>query len=99
MLHPDSEKRFSIEQVKEHCWIRGWQDEIFIPLDVKSKSEIIQKCCFDHKISSLTDINNKIEINPYGPIGGIYNIHKHLYQSIKLSQTYMKVCEIKVKEN
>lgn len=94
MLHPEPQQRFSIGQVGDHAWIRGWQAETFMPLDEKSKSEIIQKCFVDHH--KTTDIHKVIDESPFGPIGGVFNIQKHLYQSIKLSQTYRKVCEIKV---
>lgn len=106
MLTPQPQLRLSITQVSEHAWIKSFRDvgnTAFTPIDDKLKRKIIEKTSADHKIP-ITEMCKQLDENPFGPIGGIFNVEKFLYQSTCANnqaikpQSYIKsIREMKVR--
>ena len=84
MLNPSSELRLKVAQIQKHPWITNAFGEEFTPINEKWKTEMFQKYS---KGSNLTmeEVADEISKRPYGQLGGIYNIEKHLHQMNKIA--------------
>lgn len=95
MLEPVPQRRWNIGQVSEHAWIKSFRDvgnTAFAPLDEEIKGKIIEKCFAGHK-TPITEIRKQLDENPHGPIGGVFNIEKFLYQSTEANNRAIKVSQ------
>lgn len=79
MLNPSREFRLKIEQVQKHPWIAGVFSEQFTPVNAKWKSETFQKYSKNFNLT-IEEVSDEIIKQPFGQLGGIYNIEKHLHQ-------------------
>lgn len=95
MLDPLPKQRWSIGQVSEHAWIKSFRDvgnSAHAPLDEDIKRKIIEKCFVDHKIP-IMDVYKQLDEKPFGPIGGVFNVEKFLYQSAMANNRTIKVSQ------
>lgn len=95
MLEPVPQRRWNIGQVSQHTWIKSFRDvgnSALPPLDEKIKGKIIEKCFADHKIP-IMEIHKQLREYPHGPIGGVFNIEKFLYQSSEANNRAIKVSQ------
>lgn len=82
MLNPLPEHRLSIEQVKEHPWNSSAFVEEFTPIDEAWKSEKLESYAAKCNLT-MDEVTKELSENPYGKLGGIYNIEKHMHQMEK----------------
>jgi hypothetical protein len=83
MLNPVRQLRINSAHVERHPWISGVFSEEFPPITEAWKSEMIATYAklFDLSIEAVAD---QIASKPYGQLGGIFNIEKHLHQVNKI---------------
>lgn len=79
MLNPSKEKRLSIEKVKQHNWIAGAFVDEYPPIDEKWKQKIYKAYSEQSKLS-VDIVSDRIAKNPFGKMGGMFNIEKYEYQ-------------------
>lgn len=79
MLNPSKEKRLSIKMVKKHNWIAGAFVEEYPPVDEKWKQKIYKAYSEQNKLS-VDIVRDKIAKNPFGQMGGMFNIEKYMHQ-------------------
>ncbi|CRK99158.1 CLUMA_CG012525, isoform A [Clunio marinus] len=98
MLNPNRDLRLSIEKVRKHPWILGAFIEEYPSIDKSWQTKVLHKYAkyFNRTCDSVV---NEISSTPYGQLGGIFNIEKHLHQmsgvALKRSTSGCKVRESK----
>lgn len=100
MLNPSRQQRLTIEQVEKHQWVFGVFIEEFSALDEKWKEKTFQKYVKDYEFTTVEQVSEEIEKNPFGSLGGIFNIEKHAQQmkefALRRATSACKMREIKV---
>lgn len=88
MLNPDRELRMDIKDFLDHPWGQGKIIEKFPPVGPHFKRNVVRNIS---KISEMTidEVTDKIEKQPYGQLGGTFNIelHKHQLDLIRLKRS------------
>lgn len=84
MLNPARLHRLKIEQVARHPWVQGVFVEEFPPVTEQWKREAFEKYakCLDITMDEVTEM---IEKQPYGQLGGTFNIELHNHQLSKIA--------------
>lgn len=79
MLNPSRQLRATIQQIEKHPWVLGAFIEEFPAIDERWKQETLQRLAKLQKLS-VDDVNEKLASDPYGKLGGVFNIEKHRHQ-------------------
>lgn len=79
MLNPNRPLRLKIHQVEKHQWIQGVLVEEFEPITAEWQEETLQKIAKTSTVE-VDDVVDELGKNPYGKLGGFYNIEKRLHQ-------------------
>lgn len=99
MLNPSKEKRLSIDKVKKHDWIAGAFLEEYPPIDDIWKQKLYKAYSVQTGLS-VDIVRDKIAKNPYGKMGGMFNIEKYTHQvehmKVKKAPSSGKVQNVKV---
>jgi hypothetical protein len=84
MLNPKRQQRSKIAQVADHQWIAGVIFESYTPIEDDWRDKVIEKYAQRLDMSFET-ISRDLETKPYGDLGGIFNIEKHMHQLSKIA--------------
>jgi hypothetical protein len=99
MLNPSRSHRLKIQEVEQHPWILGVFVEEFPQIDDRWKHDTIKKYAESNNFSEQS-VEEQLLQNPFGPLGGMYNIEKHQYQISKImfrkAPSCCKIRDIKV---
>lgn len=99
MLNPKRTHRLKIQEIEKHPWILGVFVEEFPPVDERWKRDTIQRYAKSQNISTGS-VAEDLKMNPFGQLGGMYNIEKHQYQASKITfkkaPSCCKIRDIKV---
>lgn len=97
MLNPSRQLRLKMQQVQKHPWIAGAFGGEFLPISEKWKNEKFQKYASSLNLT-MEEIADEISTRPYGQLGGIYNIEKHLHQmskiALKRAPSYARIVKV-----
>lgn len=91
MLNPSRTHRLKIQEIEKHPWILGVFVEEFSPIDERWKRDTIQRFAKSNNLSAES-VTEQLSENPYGQMGGMYNIEKHQHQSKKISYKKAPSC-------
>lgn len=83
MLNPLREHRLTIENVEKHQWIQCAFVEEFPPIDERWKGEKLQSYAIKFGLP-MVEVIERLSQNPYGKLGGVFNIDKHMHQMEKM---------------
>ncbi len=78
MLAPIPKDRYEIKKVASHPWVELQFNETFQKISDRWKYDAVQEIANAMGVS-FDQIKTNIQQNPFGPIGGIYNIKKYKY--------------------
>lgn len=97
MINPKRKLRVNIDQVSSHPWVKGVFNETFLPVSETWKKKMFEKYARDFNLT-IEAVASEIKTKPYGQLGGIYNIEKHLRQknTIELKKASSGTSVIKV---
>lgn len=91
MLNPSSTHRLKIQEVEKHQWILGVFVEEFPPVDERWKRETIMRFAENDNLVAKSVAQQLVQ-NPFGQLGGMYNIEKLQYQISKISYRKAPSC-------
>jgi hypothetical protein len=78
LMEPNPQDRYDIHMLENHPWIYEEFTEKFQEISGDWKYDAVQETA-DAMGVSFAQVMSNIEEDPYGPVGGIYNIKKYLY--------------------
>jgi hypothetical protein len=94
MLNPNRESRFTIDEVLKHQWITSLFIEVFPQIDNRWRMEVYNKLADQFNIT-VKEVCDQLASNPYGQLGGIYNIEKRFHRLGKITlKRAPQVCAI-----
>ena len=70
--------------MEKHPWIHGAFLEQFDAIDEKWKADVHKRMAKSFDLT-IEDVADELSSKPYGQLGGIYNIEKHLHQLSKIA--------------
>lgn len=99
MLNPSRSHRLKIHEVEQHPWILGVFVEEFPQIDERWQRETIKRFAESSNLT-VESVGDQLLQNPFGQLGGMYNIEKHQYQISKImfrkAPSCYKIRDIKV---
>lgn len=97
MVNPSRKLRVKIDQVAKHPWVQSVFNESYLPVSDTWKKKTFTSYARDFNLT-IEAVASEIKTRPYGRLGGIYNIEKHLYQknTIELKKARSGTSVIKV---
>lgn len=79
MLNPSRQLRLKVQQVEKHSWVLSSYEETFEDVSRDWKSQTTKRIAKDFKLG-VDEVAAELEGNPFGQLGGAFNIEKHLHQ-------------------
>lgn len=79
MLNPSRQLRLKVQQVEKHSWVLSSYEETFEAVSRDWKNQTTKKIAKDFNLE-VDAVASELESNPFGRLGGVYNIGKHLHQ-------------------
>lgn len=91
MLNRKRQLRSKIAQVADHQWIAGVFGESFEPPEDGWRDKVLGK--YAKRLNTTTEsVSREIESAPYGQLGGIFNIEKHMHQLSMIAMRRVPSC-------